>query len=149
MVSCLKQKYHYIRQSYNTFVKLKNHTGFGWDDHRKMVTAPDDIWDQYVKAHPKAKVFRKKGLDNMDLLDVLFANSQATGALTRTSTQGPSSSDEERDIQSAFFGVGINSNTDSFHVGDEIKGYDELKVDGSRGNDGGRKGAHLDLALDT
>ncbi|KAL7170507.1 hypothetical protein ACSBR2_035390 [Camellia fascicularis] len=149
MVSHLKQKYHRIRQSYNTFMKLKNHTGFGWDDHRKMVTTPDDIWDQYVKAHPKAKVFRKKGLDNMDLLDVLFANFQATSALTRTSTQEASSSDEERDIQSALFGVGINSNTDSFHVGDEIKEDDELKVCESSGDDGGQKGAYLDLALDT
>ncbi|GMP88551.1 hypothetical protein CsSME_00040500 [Camellia sinensis var. sinensis] len=59
-VNRLKQKYHRIRQSYNTFVKLKNHTGFEWDDQRKTVTASDDIWDQYVKAYPKAKVFRKK-----------------------------------------------------------------------------------------
>ncbi|KAI8004968.1 L10-interacting MYB domain-containing protein [Camellia lanceoleosa] len=86
-VNRLKQKYHRIRQAYNTFVKLKNHTGFGWDEQRKTVMASDDVWDHYVKAHPKAKVFRKKGLDHIDLLDVLFANSQATGALA--STQGP------------------------------------------------------------
>ncbi|KAI7984379.1 Uncharacterized protein LOK49_LG15G01837 [Camellia lanceoleosa] len=110
-VSHLKQKYPRIRQSYNTFVKLKNHMGFGWDDQRKRVTASDDVWDQYGK--------------------------------------GPSTFDEEMDIQSAFFGVGINSNIDSFHVGDEIEGDDEPKVGGRNGNDGGRKGAHLDLALDT
>ncbi|CAL5416068.1 unnamed protein product [Camellia sinensis] len=101
------------------------------------------------KAHPNAKVYRKKGVDYIDLLDVLFANSQATSALARASTQGPPTSHEERDIQSAFFGVGNNSNTDSIPIGDDIDGDDDLKVGGSSGNDGGRKGAHLDLALDT
>ncbi|GMP88469.1 hypothetical protein CsSME_00040446 [Camellia sinensis var. sinensis] len=84
----------------------------------------------------------------MDLLDVLFANSQATGALACISTQGPPTSDEERDIQSAFFGVGINCTTKSFHADDEIEGDDNPKVGRSGGNDGGRKGAHMDLALD-
>ncbi|KAI8004015.1 Casein kinase 1-like protein HD16 [Camellia lanceoleosa] len=148
-VNRLKQKYHHIRQAYNTFVKLKNHTGFGWDDQRKTVMAPDDVWDHYVKAHPKAKVFKKKGLDHIDLLDILFANSQATSALARASTQGPPTSDEERDVQSAFFGVGINSNTDFIPIGYNIEGDDDLKVGGRSGNDGGRKGAHFDLALDT
>ncbi|CAL5422199.1 unnamed protein product [Camellia sinensis] len=32
MVNRLKQKYHCIRQTYNTFVKLKSHTRFGWDE---------------------------------------------------------------------------------------------------------------------
>ncbi|CAL5331964.1 unnamed protein product [Camellia sinensis] len=144
-------------QAYNTFVKLKNHTGFGWDEQRKTIMAPDDVWDHYVKAHPGAKVFRKKGLDHIDLLDVLFANFQATGALARASTQGPPTSDEERDIQSALFGVGINSNTNSIPIDDDMDGDDDLKVGGSfdlkvggsSGNDGGRKGAHFDFALDT
>ncbi|KAI8004638.1 Nuclear poly(A) polymerase 3 [Camellia lanceoleosa] len=61
----------------------------------------------------------------------------------------PPTFDEERDIQSAFFGVGINSNTDSIPVGDDIDGDDDPKVGGSSSNDGGQKGAHLDLALDT
>ncbi|XP_028056972.1 L10-interacting MYB domain-containing protein-like [Camellia sinensis] len=121
---------------------------FDWDDQRKTVVALDDVWDQYVKAHPKAKVFRKKGQDDIDLLDVLFANSQATDALAHASTQGPPTSDEERDIQSAFFGVGINSNTDSIPVVDDID-RDDSKVGESSGNDGGQKGAHLDFALDT
>ncbi|GMP92878.1 hypothetical protein CsSME_00042938 [Camellia sinensis var. sinensis] len=132
-------------QAYNTFVKVKNHTGFSWDDQRKMVVALDNVWDQYVKAHPKAKVFRKKGLDRIDLLDVLFVNSQATGALAHD----PQPFDEEMDIQSAFFGVGINLNTDFMPVGDDIERDDDPKVGRSSGNDGGRKGAHLDLAFDT
>ncbi|CAL5430183.1 unnamed protein product [Camellia sinensis] len=144
-------------QAYNTFVKWKNHTGFGWDEQRKTVMAPDDVWDHFVKAHPRAKVFRKKDLDHIDLLDVLFANSQATGALARASTQGPPTSDEERDIQSAFFGVGVNSNTDSIPIDDDMDGDDDPKVGGScdpkvggsSGNDGGRNGAHFDFALDT
>ncbi|THG04417.1 hypothetical protein TEA_029265 [Camellia sinensis var. sinensis] len=119
---------------------------------QKTGHTPDSIasscGENDVEAHPKAKVFKKKGLDHIDLLDVLFANSQATGSLACASTQGPPTSDEERDIQSAFFDVGINSNTGSFLVGDEIEGDDDPKVGWSCGNDGGRKGAHLDLALD-
>ncbi|KAF5930878.1 hypothetical protein HYC85_031751 [Camellia sinensis] len=119
---------------------------------QKTGHTPDSIasscGENDVEAHPKANVFKKKGLDHIDLLDVLFANSQATGSLACASTQGPPTSDEERDIQSAFFDVGINSNTGSFLVGDEIEGDDDPKVGWSSGNDGGRKGAHLDLALD-
>lgn len=85
----------------------------------------------------------------MDLLDVLFANSHVTGALACISTQGPPTSDEERDIQCAFFGVGIKYTTESFHVDDEIEGDDDPKVGRSGSNDGGRKGAHMDMALDT
>ncbi|KAL7191618.1 hypothetical protein ACSBR2_023656 [Camellia fascicularis] len=120
---------------------------------QKTRDPPDSIpsfcGENDVEAHPKAKVFRKKRLDHMDLFNVLFANSQATGALARASTQGPPTCDKERDIQSAFFGVGINSNTDSFNVGDEIEGDDDPNVGGSSGNDVERRGAHISLALDT
>lgn len=25
-------------------------SGFGWDDENKILTAPDDVWDVYLKA---------------------------------------------------------------------------------------------------
>ena len=28
--------------------KLRDLSGFGWDEERKVVTAADDVWDKYI-----------------------------------------------------------------------------------------------------
>jgi len=37
-----------------------------------MPTAPDDVWNRYIEAHPKAKEFRHKSLICLDELDQMF-----------------------------------------------------------------------------
>ncbi|KAI9075830.1 hypothetical protein K1719_042197 [Acacia pycnantha] len=34
-----------------------NTSGFGWDPETKLVTADDDVWEEYLKTHPKHKEF--------------------------------------------------------------------------------------------
>jgi hypothetical protein len=29
-------------------MKLKNNSGFGWDEEHRMVIAPDDVWDHII-----------------------------------------------------------------------------------------------------
>ncbi|RPA92201.1 hypothetical protein L873DRAFT_1847837 [Choiromyces venosus 120613-1] len=42
-------------------------------------TAPEQVWDTYIKAHPTAEKFQYRGLQNYMILDELCANTSATG----------------------------------------------------------------------
>ena len=43
---------HYIKlkSEYNEVKKLRALSGFGWDSERQIVTAPVDVWNEYVKV---------------------------------------------------------------------------------------------------
>ena len=44
-------KFNKLRLVYREFKKLRDiPTGFGWDPVTKTVTAPDDVWDHYLKV---------------------------------------------------------------------------------------------------
>ncbi|XP_028056117.1 uncharacterized protein At2g29880-like [Camellia sinensis] len=60
----LKGKFARLKANYKEFVALKNHTGLGWDPITQIVIAPDDVWENYVQAHPNAKQFQTKGLEH-------------------------------------------------------------------------------------
>ncbi|KAJ8580500.1 hypothetical protein M405DRAFT_847594 [Rhizopogon salebrosus TDB-379] len=55
--SCLR---HWATLKTNCLVVQKLHelSRFGWDETRKIVVAGDKVWDNYIKAHPEAKVWR-------------------------------------------------------------------------------------------
>ena len=49
-----------MRQVYREFKKLCDiPTGFGWDPNTKTVTAPDDVWDDYIKVLYSISTFTK------------------------------------------------------------------------------------------
>ena len=92
---------------YNVFMKLLNHTGFGWDFTSSMPTCPDDVWKEYckvfydslnlfnwffsaechftnlfffmVQANPKATKFKNIGLQNFGINKLVFEKTNATG----------------------------------------------------------------------
>ena len=39
----MKDKYKIVRA-------IRENSGFGWDDTRKVATAPDDVWDRYIQV---------------------------------------------------------------------------------------------------
>ncbi|KAL7262953.1 hypothetical protein ACSBR1_001174 [Camellia fascicularis] len=98
----LKGKFARLKANYKEFVALKNHTGLGWDPVTQTVTAPDDVWENYVQAHPTAKQFQTKGLKHYELMSEIFAKSFATGAFARSSRQGAPTSDDEREMDERF-----------------------------------------------
>ncbi|KAI8012251.1 Uncharacterized protein LOK49_LG06G00813 [Camellia lanceoleosa] len=98
----LKGKFARLKARYKEFVALKNHTGLGWDPITQTVTAPDDVWENYVQAHPNAKQFQTKGLEHYELMSEIFAKSFATGAFARSSRQGAPTSDDEREMVERF-----------------------------------------------
>ena len=75
----LHSKWAWLKGKYNLFKALKDCSGFGWDDQKKIPAAPDEVWDKYLEAHPKAKESRHKTLQNFDELDDIFTGTIATG----------------------------------------------------------------------
>ncbi|CAL5333481.1 unnamed protein product [Camellia sinensis] len=98
----LKGKFARLKANYKEFVALKNHTSLGWDPITQTVTAPDDVWENYVQAHPNAKQFQTKGLEHYELMSKIFAKSFAIGAFARSSRQGAPTSDDEREMDERF-----------------------------------------------
>lgn len=51
-----------MRPVYREFKKLRDiPTGFGWDPITKTVTAPDDVWDDYIKVPYSLSIFTSIG----------------------------------------------------------------------------------------
>ncbi|KAF8056485.1 Myb/SANT-like DNA-binding domain-containing protein, partial [Lyophyllum atratum] len=69
-----------LKASYVQVHKLRNCSGFGWDDQAKMVTATDDVWDAYLKSHKKAERWRKTPFPLYDDIHYLVSGIVATGA---------------------------------------------------------------------
>lgn len=74
-----------MKKEYDTFITIKNNSGFGWDSEKGVPTAPESVWDAYIKAHPEAERFRNRGLVHYPVLDELCANRSATGEFALTS----------------------------------------------------------------
>lgn len=69
-----------MKGKYQELKAIKNNSGFGWDPVTNLPTAPDEVWEEYIKAHPRAKEFRTKSFPWYDNLDAIFSGNVATGA---------------------------------------------------------------------
>ena len=77
----LMSKFSELKAKFKIFTDLKENSGFGWDIELKVPTAPPEVWDKYLDAHPKAKPYRHKTLLFYDLLEDLFQGKVASGKL--------------------------------------------------------------------
>ncbi|PIA41341.1 hypothetical protein AQUCO_02200035v1 [Aquilegia coerulea] len=66
-------------KNYNIVTELRQQSGFGWDDNRKMIDMENNIWENYLKSHPEAKGYRYKALTNYDDLAIIVGNAHAKG----------------------------------------------------------------------
>ncbi|RWR92926.1 L10-interacting MYB domain-containing-like protein [Cinnamomum micranthum f. kanehirae] len=94
-----RYKYDKMKRVYKEFKKLRDiPTGFSWDPNTKTVTAPDDVWDNYIKINKKAKQFRTKGCPLFDELEIIYGNTTATGENAGASTQGAVDTDDKNNV---------------------------------------------------
>ncbi|PON48901.1 Myb/SANT-like domain containing protein [Trema orientale] len=56
----LKNRHKTLRNLYKAVKNLLDQRGFTWDETRQMVTAENNVWDEYIKGHPDARSFRIK-----------------------------------------------------------------------------------------
>ncbi|RPA97993.1 hypothetical protein L873DRAFT_1790532 [Choiromyces venosus 120613-1] len=93
-----------LKKDYDSYTAIKNNSGFGWDDIQGVLTAPDSIWNAYLKAHPEAEKFRLWGLIYYDILHELCVNLSIMGEYALTSNlcfrpRLPSQSNKASDSQ--------------------------------------------------
>ncbi|KAG0697719.1 hypothetical protein DFH29DRAFT_1003501 [Suillus ampliporus] len=68
-----------LKKDFAVVKKLREQSGFGWDNTLKIVTAPPDVWEKYLVTHKKAKVWRKKSFPLYDSIQILIEGIVATG----------------------------------------------------------------------
>ena len=72
-------------RNYGVYSALKENSGLGWNDELKIPTAPSSVWDDYIAAHPVAKVYIYTTLSNFEELETLFCGRVATGKFAQSS----------------------------------------------------------------
>ncbi|KAF8400481.1 hypothetical protein HHK36_013779 [Tetracentron sinense] len=75
----LRHRYKKLWKYYNDVMILLDQSGFSWDETQQMVTADDDVWDAYIKAHPHARLYRTKILPNYRDLGLIYGNAIVDG----------------------------------------------------------------------
>ncbi|KAJ4848069.1 hypothetical protein Tsubulata_041262 [Turnera subulata] len=70
-----------LRKIYVSMCDLKsiNRSGFGWDEEKKMFTAPASVWNDYVKSHLDASRLRGKPFLYYDEMSLIYGQDRATG----------------------------------------------------------------------
>ncbi|XP_061340833.1 L10-interacting MYB domain-containing protein-like [Gastrolobium bilobum] len=111
----IKQKFHRLRTRHHEFSLLLQYTGFGWDAKTNTVMASEEVWQSYIRVHPDAAQFQKKGCEHYKLLGILLNRSTATGVLCHSSTQDPPNTNEELELENQYLnnGVHVDVNQDS------------------------------------
>ena len=79
---------------------------------------------------PSVKPYRKRGLENYELLGDVFNTTTATGQLSFSSSQVPLPSDEDREVEDNFINSGVHVNVDvDVEARDDDEDEDEDEVD--------------------
>ncbi|AEE31185.1 Myb/SANT-like DNA-binding domain protein [Arabidopsis thaliana] len=71
----------FLKNLYQSYLDLKRFSsGFGWDPETKKFTAPDEVWRDYLKAHPNHKHMQTESIDHFEDLQIIFGDVVATGS---------------------------------------------------------------------
>ncbi|XVF06138.1 hypothetical protein REPUB_Repub06bG0021600 [Reevesia pubescens] len=77
--SFLRRRYRLLLKHYNDVQSLLEQNGFSWDDKQQMIVADDLVWDNYIKAHPEARIYRKRKMQNYQDLRLIYGNASNNG----------------------------------------------------------------------
>ncbi|XP_040994352.1 L10-interacting MYB domain-containing protein-like [Juglans microcarpa x Juglans regia] len=62
------------KKQFGILKELLPHKGFRWDETQKMVIADNSVWNDYIKTHPDARIFRNRHIQNYDQLYIIFGD---------------------------------------------------------------------------
>ena len=89
-----------LKAIYKVYHALMENSGFGKDPYHGGPTAPDSIWDAYIKVHPKAAAWQEKAWPLYNKVNEAIAGKVISG--DSMSTMGDLS-DSESDSSSSSF----------------------------------------------
>ncbi|KAK7400983.1 hypothetical protein VNO78_12292 [Psophocarpus tetragonolobus] len=72
----IKNRLKTWRKQFGVLKELLAHKGFMWNETKNMVVADDSVWNDYIQAHPNARIFRAKSIENYDKLCTILGNDQ-------------------------------------------------------------------------
>ncbi|XP_058111719.1 uncharacterized protein At2g29880-like [Magnolia sinica] len=75
----VSNRLRYYKREYTTVKDTPSVSGFGWDNEWMVVTAPDEVWEEYIKSHPRAEKLCGKRIERMDDLATIVGSDQASG----------------------------------------------------------------------
>jgi hypothetical protein len=68
-----------LKIDYKTVAKALGTSGFGYDNDKKFVIAPDNVWATYLEKNPDAARFQKQSFPQYERMHELCVNIVATG----------------------------------------------------------------------
>ncbi|XP_075675018.1 uncharacterized protein LOC142644255 [Castanea sativa] len=84
-----KHKWDGLKKEWILWNKLiGSESGLGWDAAKGTISVTDEWWERKLTEVPDAAKFREKGLENVELLDIMFKDTAATGELAWAPTSG-------------------------------------------------------------
>ncbi|BFG36997.1 hypothetical protein CerSpe_232710 [Prunus speciosa] len=140
--SFLKQLYKKLLKYYTDVRSILAIKGFYWDEKEQMIVADDDVWDNYIKALPDARLYRKKPLLNYQDLNLIYGN-EISNVLRSHLHEGTNSEDdilqymtgEEREGHSVYGNGHLASFEDLDSEGQDLMIGEESEDTQIHGND--------------
>ncbi|BBG99306.1 hypothetical protein Prudu_008948 [Prunus dulcis] len=70
----------HFKREYQKYSQLIRHSfGFGWDPTTKKFTAPEEVWKDYFKSHPKDTNIQTKTCEDYEDLQIIIGNATTIG----------------------------------------------------------------------
>ncbi|KAI4305890.1 hypothetical protein L6164_029222 [Bauhinia variegata] len=83
----IKNRLKTWKKQFGVLKELLAHRGFEWDEAQKMVIADNSVWNDYIQAHPDARMFRVKFIENYDELCIILGKDQAMASYSDNGTE--------------------------------------------------------------
>ncbi|XP_059668994.1 uncharacterized protein At2g29880-like [Cornus florida] len=80
----IKNRLKTWKKQYVILKELLSHTGFRWDETQNKMIGDDSDWNDYIKTHHEAHLFRGRVVENYDHLCIIFGNHYANASNSRT-----------------------------------------------------------------
>jgi hypothetical protein len=116
-----------LKADWMTYSKIKDFSGFGWNEGKQTVSAPDDVWTALIVSNSKYAKFRK-GFSCSEDISEIFDGKYATGKYAISaksfSSNKKSRFDDNNSQRSNF------SSDDEKYVEDDDNDISEEKVHG-------------------
>lgn len=72
-----------IKKGYRDIEQMLSQSGFTFNYLTKKVECSDEVWETYLKEHPKVKNLRYKRIEMLEELEIVCGNDRATGEWCR------------------------------------------------------------------